>query len=432
MIDALKEALALSPDNVPLRMSLADLLRAEGQYDEAAVQYKEVLRKSYGHQKAQLGLAACYFQLGNYSAAMVVFEAFEGSLPNDAMVLFIKSLVKENNLEKAAGLYQQLMAFNPEMADTELDQIFRAPVAGGHLDEMGFDDMDDNLFLEKPTIGFADVGGMEKVKDEISKKIIHPLQHPEIYKAYGKKTGGGIMLYGPPGCGKTYIARATAGQIQSKFIAIGLHDILDMWVGNSEKNLHQVFETARSHQPCVLFIDEVDALGASRADLKQSAMRHTINQFLAEMDGISTNNEGVLILAATNTPWNVDSAFRRPGRFDRIIFVPPPDDKGRAEILRTHLKGKPTGDIDFAKIAAQTRHYSGADLQALVDRAVEEKLDESIRSGKLAPLETKDLLKATKHMHPSTKEWFATARNYALYANESGQYNDVLEYIKQL
>lgn len=284
--------------------------------------------------------------------------------------------------------------------------------------------------MEKPTIKFDAVGGMKKVKEEIAIKIIQPLKNPELYRAFGKKTGGGILLYGPPGCGKTFIAKATAGEIDAKFINIGIHDILDMWIGNSEKNLHAIFETARRNTPCVIFFDEVDAMGASRSDLKQSAMRHVINQFLAELDGVESDNEGVLILAATNAPWSVDSAFRRPGRFDRIIFVEPPDETAREEILASLLKGKPVEDIDTRKIAAATTDYSGADLKAIIDIAVEDKLKESMSKGSIQSITTKDLLKAIKQHRPTTLEWFASARNYGLYSNESGLYDDILKYLK--
>ena len=142
--------------------------------------------------------------------------------------------------------------------------------------------------------------------------------------AYGKKVGGGILMYGPPGCGKTHLARATAGEVQAKFMSIGINDVLDMWMGNSERNLHSLFEQARRNRPCVLFFDEVGRIGRQqRSDMRQSSGRHLVNQFLAEMDGTTSNNEGVLILGATNAPWHVDSAFRRPGRFDQVLFVPP-------------------------------------------------------------------------------------------------------------
>lgn len=431
MIDALKEAVSLSPDNIPLRISLAELLKKEERYTEAVAEYKEVLRLSYGHLQAQTGLASCYYYLQQYSAAIVIYEQIEQKLQSADQLIYIRALVKENNMSKAADLYQTISVLDPFLQAPDLDEIFKLPAGEtSSLEDDLFGDEDDML-MEKPDINFSDVGGMEDIKKEIANKIIHPIKNPEVYKAYGKKTGGGILLYGPPGCGKTFLAKATAGEISANFMNIGLTDILDMWIGNSEKNLHEVFENARYHAPCVLFIDEVDALGASRSDLKQSAMRHTINQFLAEMDGIDSNNHGVLILAATNAPWSVDSAFRRPGRFDRIIFVPPPDEKGRAQILETLLKNKPHQNIDFKKVAGVTAEFSGADLQALIERVTDLKIEEALAGGSISDITTKDLMAAAKLQKPSTREWFATARNYALYGNESGQYSDILDYLNK-
>ncbi|WP_276483144.1 AAA family ATPase [Paraflavitalea pollutisoli] len=436
-IKSLQEALQVSPDNVPLRIHLAEVLMREKRYAESAEQYSEVLHRSYGNTKAQLGLAEAYFYQHKYSAAIIIYEELYPNLPTDAMVFFVKSLIRENSLQQAVEVYQKVIALNPGFADEEIDgklRVGNADAQSSDQDELNDNDEAGNhgsdFFLEKPTIDFSHVGGMKRIKDEISMKIIQPLKNPELYKAFGKKVGGGILLYGPPGCGKTYIAKATAGEIHAKFISIGLHDILDMWIGNSEKNLHAIFELARKNAPCVLFFDEVDAMGASRADLRQSAMRHVINQFLAEMDGVQSNNEGVLILAATNAPWSVDAAFRRPGRFDRVIFVEPPDEQAREEIITAMLKDKPVQNIDVRKLAKETPDYSGADVKAMIDIAIEDKLRDSMASGSLQPLGTKDLLKAAKQHRPTTLEWFASARNYALYANESGLYDDILKFLK--
>ena len=430
MIKTLLEALSVSPENIPLRLQVAELLLTEKLYSEAAGHYEAVLERSYGNEKAQLGLAACYFATGKFSAAAIIYEGLQFKLSHQDKVRYIKCLVKEGARSQAVELYQQVLALNPGFTDAELDASLRvSPEAVSQPAGDDGWDTDAAYFLQKPKETFSDVGGMQRIKDEISIKIIQPLANPDLYKAFGKKIGGGILLYGPPGCGKTFLAKATAGEIKARFISIGLHDILDMWIGNSEKNLHEMFELARRNAPCVLFFDEVDAMGASRSDLKGSAMRHVINQFLAEMDGVASDNEGVLILAATNAPWSIDPAFRRPGRFDRIIFVEPPDQKGREEILRGMLKEKPVGEIDFDKVAKATEKFSGADLKAVIDLAVEEKLRESMAKGSIQAVQTKDLLSAAKQHRPTTLEWFATARNYALYANESGLYNDILKYL---
>ncbi|MET0395132.1 MAG: AAA family ATPase [Chitinophagaceae bacterium] len=429
IINNLLEALSVSPDNIPLRMQVAAMMMQEKMYEAAAAQYQDVLQRSYGNSGARLGLAKAYYHQQKYSAAIIIYEQLQAQLPLEDQVLFIKCLIKENSMAQAIAVYQPLVALNPGFRDAEIDSYLRQTPEPMAADE-DFDAGDNSYFMEKPNLRFADVGGMQKVKSEIAIKIIEPLKNPALYQAFGKKTGGGILLYGPPGCGKTYIAKATAGEINANFISIGLHDILDMWIGNSEKNLHDIFETARRHTPCVLFFDEVDALGASRSDLRQSAMRHVINQFLAELDGVQSDNEGVLVLAATNAPWSVDPAFRRPGRFDRVIFVEPPDEAAREEILKSLLSGKPAADIETSRLAAQAKEYSGADLKAVVDIAVEDKLRESMSKGSIQPLTTKDLSKALKQHRPTTLEWFSSARNYALYANESGLYDDILHYLK--
>ena len=154
-----------------------------------------------------------------------------------------------------------------------------------------------------------------------------------------------------------------------------------------------------------------------------------MSQFLSEMDGYSQNNTGVLVIGATNVPWNVDSAFRRPGRFDRIVFVPPPDEPARDAILKVLLRGKPAGEVDTSALAKKTKDFSGADLKAIVDVAIEAKLEKALESGVPEALTTKDLAKAAKKVKPTTKEWFGTARNHALYANDGGLYDDILEYL---
>jgi SpoVK/Ycf46/Vps4 family AAA+-type ATPase len=442
-VDALRDAVRLSPENAPLRQALAEALAGLGRYDEAEREYKSALALAPNNQHLKLGLAAIYFQQDKNSHALVIVEdLIKNNPPAAARVLHAKLLLRAGDTDQAVRQYKRAVEQDPDAADESFAARLGISPDARDSDEViegkirasasASDDPDADAVakIERPKIDFNHVGGMDAVKEEIQLKIIHPLAHPELYKAYGKTAGGGILLYGPPGCGKTYLARATAGQIKAAFLAVGINDILNMWLGNSEKNLHELFEQARRNRPCVLFFDEVDALAASRADMRTSAGRHLINQFLAELDGVSASNEGVLILAATNAPWHVDPAFRRPGRFDRILFVPPPDAPARANILRIQLKGKPLDQIDYDHLAKKTEGFSGADLKGAIDIAIENKLRQAIKEGTPKPITTKDLLTAASSTKPTTKEWFATARNYALYSNQGGAYDDILKYLK--
>lgn len=433
-IKNLREALKFSPNNVPLILTIAQELIVVGQVGEAIEEYKKALEFQPGDNTIKKDLAKAYFKLENYATAIVILEELViDAFDQEIHILIAKCHLREGAIQDAQFYYNGIIKNQPGFLDEELDSALRVASAGGEDNDEEDEDAEEteieSRFLEKPDLDFKDVGGMERVKREIDLKIIQPIKNADLYKAYGKKIGGGILLYGPPGCGKTHLARATAGQIEANFINVGINDILDMWIGNSEKNLHEIFEFARKNTPCVLFFDEIDALGASRTDMKNSAGRHLINQFLAELDGVDSNNDGLLILGATNTPWNLDTAFRRPGRFDRIVFVDPPDTEGREVILEILLKDKPTTAIDYKSIAKKAKDFSGADLTAVIDIAIELKLEEALKSGVVEPVNTKDLLRAVKKHKPSTKEWFASAKNYALYSNESGIYDEILDYL---
>ncbi len=467
---ALREALRQSPDNAPLLLHVADTVLKSGGLAEAESLFKRVLSLDPKSLMAKLGLVSAFFQQGKSSAALVIVETLvkDPTAHPRAFLLHARLALQAGEARLAAQQYQKAVEADASLADGALEQdlapylprrpqpipsLGKPPTADAVAREEHVADGEDEPYseasehqreavptgdlptssaidIERPNLSFADVGGMDRVKDEIRMKIILPLQQPELFKAYGKKAGGGILLYGPPGCGKTFLARATAGEVKSSFLAVGINDVLEMWIGQSEKNLHALFDQARSHRPCVLFFDEVDALGANRTDMLKSGGRQIINQFLSELDGVTSNNEGVLILAATNAPWHLDPAFRRPGRFDRIIFVPPPDAGARASILRLMLRGKPVAEINYDSVAKKTDGFSGADLKAVVDLAVEEKLREAMKAGLLRPIVEKDLLDAAKRHKPTVRDWFDTARNYALYANQSGLYDDILAYLK--
>jgi len=285
--------------------------------------------------------------------------------------------------------------------------------------------------VESARVTLADVAGMAEVKRRLELAFLAPLRNPELVKAYGKSMRGGLLLYGPPGCGKTYIARALAGELGARFIAVGLSEVLDMWLGQSERNLHEIFATARRAAPCVLFFDEVDALGRKRALQRHSAGANVVNQLLAELDGVGADNTSVFVLAATNHPWDVDAALRRPGRLDRTVLVLPPDPPARAAILELHLRERPTArDVDLAALAKRTEDFSGADLGYLCQAATELAMEESLGASAVKPITAAHFDRALRELRPSTRAWIETARNYVMFANEGGLYDDLQAYLR--
>ena len=273
---------------------------------------------------------------------------------------------------------------------------------------------------------------MSEVKRELNRSFLGPLRNPEVGLHYGVNIGGGLLLYGPPGCGKTMLARAIAGELGARFVSLGIQDVLDMWLGESERKLHEAFDGARKRGPSVLFLDEIDALGHKRGNLKNNAGRNVVNQLLTEMDGLgSESGDGVFVLAATNHPWDVDTALRRPGRFDRSLLVLPPDREARSAILTLQLRGRPAEPIDVDRIAAETSGFSGADLALACRTALQDVMAEAAQTSTMRSLTEADLRDAVAGVTPSTGSWFQLAYNFAAFSGGAGEYDDLLAYIKQ-
>ncbi|MER7456204.1 ATP-binding protein [Micromonospora sp. NPDC126480] len=403
LIDSLAAALDARPDDLPLRLHLATLLLDAGRGGEAIAQIGQALAREPGSEEAQALMQRAL-------TGGVTPPAPAGPPPG----------------QHADGTADPLAAYERELADIVPPRFARAgdepePVAG---------DADRIYDVEVSGIRLADVGGMAAVKERLELAFLGPLRNPQLRKMYGKSLRGGLMLYGPPGCGKTFLARAVAGEMGARFISLSIVDVLDMWMGNSERNLHELFQAARRNAPCVLFLDEVDALGHKRSQVSSSSMRTLGNQLLAELDGMEGSNEGVFVLAATNTPWDVDPALRRPGRLDRVVLVLPPDAEARRSILEYHLRERPIAGIDLRKVVAATEEFSGADLAHLCETAAEFAMADSVRTGEVRMIEQRDLERALKEVRPSTRPWMATARNVAMFANEGGVYDDLVAYLK--
>lgn len=285
---------------------------------------------------------------------------------------------------------------------------------------------------ERSTVTLADVGGMEQVKERLQAAFLAPLQNPELRKLYGKSLRGGLLLYGPPGCGKTFIARAVAGELGAKFISVSLAEILDMFIGASERNVSELFRFARAQAPCVLFLDEIDAIGMRRSQTRSSGLRGSVNQLLMELDGVNSANEGVFVLAATNQPWDVDSALRRPGRLDRTVLVLPPDAPAREAIFRYHLAQRPVEGIDLKSLAHSSDGLSGADIAYVCELASERALLDGVRTGVVRLIGMPDLRAALTEVRPSIGSWLDTARNVVMFGSDDGTYADLRAYLKRV
>jgi SpoVK/Ycf46/Vps4 family AAA+-type ATPase len=354
----------------------------------------------------------------------------------DARKLY-QTIIKQDASVESDGLTNALLDGNVDNdVDTDADTDTDAQHANERpklrvVEKNEVAEVADLVRYRQSTTNFDDVVGLTEIKKQVHKKIILPFQKPSLFQRFRKKIGGGVLLYGPPGCGKTLLARATAGQCKATFYNIEISDVLDMYIGESEQKLHAIFEKARADVPCVLFFDELEALATKRDHMKGNST-NIVSQFLTELDGFEQKNEGVLILASTNVPWSIDSAFLRPGRFDRMFFVPPPDNTARAAIIEHYLKDRPVDkDIDATWVASKASGFSGADLEHLVDMAADEAIEQSIDSGADVNISFAHLKQALRDARATTIEWLTTARNYARYANDGGRYDDVLEFMKK-
>jgi SpoVK/Ycf46/Vps4 family AAA+-type ATPase len=400
VIRELSGAVERSPDVIELRLHLAGLLADKGRYAEALSHCSAVLTRDAGNANALDLLQRC-------SAALA---AAPGEPAPDAAPAAAKGFDWSSAEREVADIIE------PAFVDAPADVV----------DEGDFD------VLERSLVRLADVAGMADVKRQIELSLLGPIRNPELMKAYKVSARGGLLLFGPPGCGKTYIAKAISGEVGASFYQVGIADVLHRWFGDSERSIRSVFDTARRNAPCVLFFDEVDALGYRRSGLSgTSGLRPVVNTLLEEMDSATSVNDGVYVLGATNAPWDVDPALRRPGRFDRMIFVGLPDAEARAGIVRFHLRDRPVSGIDLQSIAGRTDGFSGADLAHVCDSATQLAMADSMRTGQVRPVTMADVNAAAAEIRPSTGPWFETARNVVEFANNDGTYDELAKYLRR-
>jgi SpoVK/Ycf46/Vps4 family AAA+-type ATPase len=462
LLDSLRNAVNAMPDDVPLRLHLATMLLRAGERDEAVRHLGAVLQREPGNAEAMRLLTAPAGVSGPPASPPADVdsssERVRGSVspatgpapardeePGDdlsdepdapaegdpAVGGAAGSGAAGSGAAGEADGTGPADGYDWSQAEDELRDVLPAMFVGeadsvsAGLDEAAAYD------AEHTGLTLADVAGLDEVKKRLEAAFLAPMRNPELRKLYGKSLRGGLLLYGPPGCGKTFIARAVAGELGARFITVSFADLIDMFVGRSERNIHELFEVARRNAPCVVFLDEVDAIGQKRSQLRNTPMRSAVNQLLLELDDVASDNTGVFLLAATNHPWDVDSALRRPGRFDRTLLVLPPDGPAREGVFRYHLRDRPVAGINLARLSKLTDGYSGADIAHVCETAAERALLDSVQRGEPRLIGQADLEAAVGEVRPSLGTWFETARNVALFANEGGAYDDLVAYLRK-
>ncbi|EPQ73157.1 Cell division protein [Mycobacterium marinum MB2] len=402
VIRELSAAVERSPEVVELRLHLAALLADRGRHAEALGHCSAVLAKDAANAEALSLLQRCSAALA--APAEVVPAQQQQHAPDTA-------------------------GFDWSKAEKQVADIIEPAFVEAPPDVVGEGDFD---VVQRSQVRLADIAGMADAKQQLELSLLGPLRNPELMKAYKVSARGGLLLYGPPGCGKSYLAKAVSGELGASFYQVGIADVLHRWFGDSERSIRAVFDNARRNAPCVLFFDEVDALGHRRSALSGSAgLRTVVNSILEELDSAASSNDGVYVLGATNAPWDVDPALRRPGRFDRMIFVGLPDAEARAGIVRVHLRDRPVSGIDPRAIANRTEGFSGADLAHICDSATQIAMAESMRAGQVRPVTMADIDAAAAQIRPSTGPWFETARNVVEFANNDGTYDDLAKYLRR-
>jgi AAA+ superfamily predicted ATPase len=435
LLDSLRSAVNAMPDDVPLRLHLATMLLRAGLRDEAVRHLGAVLQREPGNAEAMRMLTSpAGIEVAEPPASPPAdVDSSSERVRGSASPAAGPSPAQDGPPDEAPASRsdEPTDAYDWSQAEDELSDVLPAMFVGeaGSV-SAGLDEA--RAYDAEPTgLTLADVAGLDEVKKRLEAAFLAPMRNPELRKLYGKSLRGGLLLYGPPGCGKTFIARAVAGELGARFITVSFADLIDMFVGRSERNIHELFEVARRNAPCVVFLDEVDAIGQKRSQLRNTPMRSAVNQLLLELDDVASDNTGVFLLAATNHPWDVDSALRRPGRFDRTLLVLPPDAPAREGVFRYHLRDRPVAGIDLAKLSGLTDGYSGADIAHICETAAERALLDSVQRGEPRLIGQADLEAAAAEVRPSLGTWFETARNVALFANEGGAYDDLVAYLRK-
>ncbi|MCB1056084.1 MAG: AAA family ATPase [Acidobacteria bacterium] len=453
VLDALRQAVELSPESGPLRRHFAEMLLNRGYARQAETEFRKAIDLDDLDAPSKLGLARALHSQGQNSTALLLVKQVirESDRPAKAYILYARLLLALGSVERAVREYRKAIATDPEAVDPDLASELGLAAIRSEPSPPAADDGDETrpsgasapdaepiseldleispaeaythrlrrLFAAHPRITFQHVSGLEAVKQELNAMLVHPLNNRQHYRAYEKSLGGRLLMFGPPGCGKTYLARAVAGEVLAPFLAVHIHDLVDQWQTQSGRMLHEIFEQARDMSPSVLFFDDVETAGTDRPVSRQ--LLHELRDPAA--------NDSLLVLVATSAPWDADPDLLAPGAFDRVLFLGPPTRADRLDFLRRLCAGKPQGNLDLPTLAGATEGYSFLDLKRVVDRALDDVLRRSLDQGRPQPLTRGDLESAIAAIQPSLPPWLEEAREHLPPRGQDSVYRELRSYL---
>ncbi|MBT0770789.1 ATP-binding protein [Kineosporia sp. J2-2] len=412
------------PAGVPLRVHLAGLYLSAGE-PERSLQHATTALAASPHDTTALSVAAAAASATGNEQLAEGYRAIHTALLNGGSEGPAPSGGGSGQRGTPTGTERRRPTSDPGSPVEVEEDAAEQPLSEPLSEPAGWDSSDPG------TITLADVAGMHDVKQRLHRSLLGPMQNPQLREAFGKQLRGGLMLWGPPGTGKTFIARALSGELGAGFLSASPADVYGSYFGQSEQNIARLFAQARREAPGVVFLDELDAIGGRRSRRNTDQARAVVNQLLLELDGMA-GNDGVFVLAATNAPWDVDEALRRPGRFDRTVLVLPPDAPAREALLRLQFEGRPIApDIDLASLVRGTELFSGADLVRLVESATERALERSMQVGMVSPATDADFQAALRDTPPSTRAWLSTAATYLAHAGTGEDFDELRAYLRR-
>lgn len=422
------EYLKVFPSDAVAHNNMALLYCKKGMHDKEFELLEKAIKLDQYYDSPHRNVAVCYRDRKMFKEGLDAINKAIQLNPGKGVFYSIKGEVLEGlgKKEEAIECYEQALKLDSQdgFSRGQLNKLKTG-------NEMGLT----SFGLEKPTTAFKDVVGLEEVKEWSKVNVLMPLSKPDLAKRYKKTFGGGMLLYGPPGCGKTYFCSALAGESKLSFIKVKLSGIFDMWLGNTEKNIANLFKTARKNKPCIIFFDEVDALGGQRTGEghgnKWADM--AVNQILMEITEIEEKKEEILVIGATNAPWNVDNALKRSGRLGKFVYIAPPNQEMRAQLFKMYLTNLPTEKkIDFEKLAKTSEDFAATDVKAVCEEATAAAFKEACKTGETKPITMSSLEAAIKGERSDLLEWYNSASKMIIEAELKEFYPELYEEINKL